>query len=213
MGREAASKQRRRQRIIEAAAELLVNRGTPPTVDEVADRAGVSRRTVFNYFPSVDDLIIAVGTDALSGLIESLNISGADSTAGSDDPAVVFAELATAVHRIDLVDAVVRLTRILGDTGYENPRIAALVRSTFVTIADRLVTTLTDHHPAADPFRIELMVSSVIGGVMVVYTNWVQRVGLSDSEDARRVWTELFEIHLRAVRDGYLAPSPPITRD
>lgn len=213
MGREAVSKQRRRQRIIEAAAELLVNRGTPPTVDEVADRAGVSRRTVFNYFPSVDDLIIAVGTDALSGLIESLHITSTESTTGSDDPAVVFAELATALHRIDLVDAVVRLTRILGDTGYENPRIAALVRSTFVTIADRLVTTLTDHHPTADPFRIELMVSSVIGGVMVVYTNWVQRVGLSDSEDARRVWTELFEIHLRAVRDGYLAPSPPITRD
>lgn len=204
--------QRRRQRIIDAATQLFVSHGTPPSVDDVADLAGVSRRTVFNYFPSVDDLIIAVGTDALSGLTEGLHFTSTHSAAGGDDPEVVFAEVATALRSIDLVDTVVRLTRILGDTGYENPRIAALVRNAFIAIADRMVSALTTHHPTADPFLIELMVSSLIGGVMVVYKNWVQRVGLSQSEDARRVWTELFETHLRAVRDGYLGAAAPTVR-
>ena len=57
-GREAGSKLRRRQRIIDAAAEVLVSKPRPLSVADVADRAGVSRRTVFNYFPSVDDLIM-----------------------------------------------------------------------------------------------------------------------------------------------------------
>lgn len=204
--------QRRRQRIIDAATELFVSEGTPPSVDEVADRAGVSRRTVFNYFPSVDDLIIAVGTDALGGLTESLHITGTDSTAGSDDPQVVFAEVAAALRSIDLVDTVVRLTRILGDTGYDNPRIARLVGNAFIAIAERMVSMLTAHHPTADPFQIKLMVSCLIGGVMVVYESWVQQVGLSDSEDARRVWSELFETHLRCVRDGYIAVASTTAR-
>ncbi len=196
--------QRRRQRIIDAATELLVSRGTPPSVDDVADRAGVSRRTVFNYFPSVDDLIIAVGTDALGGLIDALHVTRTSADA-NDDPEVVFAELATALRGVDLVDTVVRLTRILGDTGYENPRIATLVRNAFIAIADRMVSALVAQHPTADAFRIELMVSSLIGGVMVVYKNWVQRVGLSDSDEARQAWSDLFETHLLVVRDGYIA--------
>lgn len=212
-GREAGSKSRRRQRIIDAAANVLLQQVGPLSVGDVADRAGVSRRTVYNYFPSVDDLIIAVGADALEDLVDSLSFTSAGSPAAGDDPAVVFAEVATALRSIDLVDAVVRLTRILGGTGYENPRIVALVRTTFIAIAERMTSTLTAHHPAASAFEIELMVSSLIGGILVVHKNWVERVGVTDSAESRRVWSELFETHLRLVRDGYLAASAPAPDD
>jgi len=207
-GREAGSKLRRRQRIIDAAAEVLVSKPRPLSVADVADRAGVSRRTVFNYFPSVDDLIIAVGADALDGLVQGLNI-GAGSPATTDDATAVFEEVAAALRGIDLVDTVVRATRILGGTGFEDPRIANLVRDTFVAIADRMTSALTAKHPAANAFEIELLVSALIGGVVVVYKNWVERVGLTDSEQSRRVWSELFETHLHMVRDGYLAATAP----
>ncbi len=88
-----------------------------------------------------------------------------------------------------------------------HPRIAALVRTTFIAIADRMTSTLTARHPTASPFEIELMVSSLIGGVLVVYTTWAERVGVTDTARSRKVWSELFDIHLRFVRDGYLAAS------
>lgn len=46
-----------RTRIIRAAQEVLRRRGFRSTVDEVATVAGVSRRTVFRYFPTQDQLL------------------------------------------------------------------------------------------------------------------------------------------------------------
>lgn len=51
-------KRRRYRAIRQAAAELVRERGYEAmTYDAVAERAGVSRRTVFNYFPTKFDLI------------------------------------------------------------------------------------------------------------------------------------------------------------
>ena len=67
---------RRRQRIIEAATAVLTERGPAALpLDEIAERAGVSRRTVFNYFHSVEDLLVAVGADMLGGVIASLQVN------------------------------------------------------------------------------------------------------------------------------------------
>lgn len=56
--------QRRRTRkdILEAAARLL-RAGARPGIDEVAAEAGVSRATVYRYFPSVEALLIEAPLD------------------------------------------------------------------------------------------------------------------------------------------------------
>lgn len=47
--------------IHDAAAELVLERGMGSvTVDQIAQRAGVSQRTFFNYFPSKEDAVIGV---------------------------------------------------------------------------------------------------------------------------------------------------------
>jgi AcrR family transcriptional regulator len=98
-GREAASKERRRARIVQAATALLDERGAGGfSVDEVASRAGVSRRTVFNHFGSIDHLVVAVGTDMLSGLIDSLRLGPA---AGSPCPAADSGTADAAENRVD----------------------------------------------------------------------------------------------------------------
>jgi AcrR family transcriptional regulator len=87
-GREAASKERRRARIVQAATELLDERGAEGfSVDEVAARAGVSRRTVFNHFGSIDHLVVAVGTEMLRGLIDSLRLGPTAGTGAGGDGA------------------------------------------------------------------------------------------------------------------------------
>lgn len=46
-----------RDRLLQAAQELFVERGyDATTMDEIADRAEVSRATVFNYFPRKEEL-------------------------------------------------------------------------------------------------------------------------------------------------------------
>lgn len=51
---------RNREAVVLAALELIRDHGRVPTMDEVAERSGVSARSVFRYFDDSDDLVGAV---------------------------------------------------------------------------------------------------------------------------------------------------------
>lgn len=61
-----------RDRILDAARDLILHRHPAAlTVQQIADTAGVSHRTIYRYFPTKDELIHAVAerpTDAVLGL-------------------------------------------------------------------------------------------------------------------------------------------------
>ncbi|HMJ75349.1 MAG TPA: TetR/AcrR family transcriptional regulator [Iamia sp.] len=59
-GRRERRKQEVRQRVLDAAIALGVERGwDTTTMDAIADRADVARATVFNHFPKKDDVVQA----------------------------------------------------------------------------------------------------------------------------------------------------------
>ena len=68
-------RQRRRTRaaIVDAAAKLLRDGRTTPAVTEIAEAADVSRRTVYQYFPTVDQLLL----DATLGLLSQSEVDTA----------------------------------------------------------------------------------------------------------------------------------------
>src|ERR1700720_4657236 len=70
-GRREHQKQDRERRIIAAARRLFDRKGYANTaVEEIADRAGVAVGTLYNYFPSKDELLLTIlrrETDALIG--------------------------------------------------------------------------------------------------------------------------------------------------
>jgi AcrR family transcriptional regulator len=72
-------RQRRRTRsaILDAAAELLRSGGPTPGVNEIAEAADVSRRTVYQYFPTVEQLLL----DATLGLLSQAAVDDAISQA------------------------------------------------------------------------------------------------------------------------------------
>ena len=78
-------RQRRRTRsaIINATAELLRSGRSAPGVNEIADAADVSRRTVYQYFPTVEQLLL----DATLGLLSQAAVDDAIHRAdpGGDD--------------------------------------------------------------------------------------------------------------------------------
>jgi len=54
-----------RQRVLRAARHVLATRGLDARVEDVADAAGLSRRTVFRYFPNRDGLLAAAVLDGI----------------------------------------------------------------------------------------------------------------------------------------------------
>ena len=58
LGGRVRQKQRTRAALVAAAREL-VTAGTRPTVEEAAERAGISRTTAYRYFPSQTALLVA----------------------------------------------------------------------------------------------------------------------------------------------------------
>ena len=64
-GREA-QRRRTRKAIVDAAIRLLGDGRTTPSIDEIATAADVSRRTIYLYFPTLDQLLMEATLGALN---------------------------------------------------------------------------------------------------------------------------------------------------
>jgi AcrR family transcriptional regulator len=112
------ARQRRRTRaaIVQAAAELLRS-GATPSVGDVADAADVSRRTVYLYFPTLEQLLL----DATLGLLSQTAVDEAIDAADAGDDAtqrvdaMIRALFAASSDTLPLGRSLLRLT--VGDTG------------------------------------------------------------------------------------------------
>jgi AcrR family transcriptional regulator len=119
-------RQRRRTRtaIVAAAADLL-RAGKNPTVNDIAEAADVSRRTVYQYFPTLEQLQI----DATLGLLSQTAVDEAiDAADTGTDPtervAAMIRALATmSTETLPLGRSLIRLTvdAPAGDDG-DSPR-------------------------------------------------------------------------------------------
>lgn len=119
-------RQRRRTRaaIVNAAAELLRSGNTTPGVNEIAQAADVSRRTVYQYFPTVEQLLL----DATLGLLSQTAV---DSAIDQADPggdafdrvdAMVRAIADEAAQTMPLGRSLIRLTVDAPDGNTAQPR-------------------------------------------------------------------------------------------
>ncbi|HEX6713478.1 MAG TPA: TetR family transcriptional regulator [Thermoleophilaceae bacterium] len=72
-GLRERKKQQTREDIARAAMKLFSKRGFDAvTVAEVADAAGVSEKTVFNYFPAKEDLVFPEGEARWTALLDAI---------------------------------------------------------------------------------------------------------------------------------------------
>jgi AcrR family transcriptional regulator len=102
-----SQRRRTRKAIVDAAIELIAD-GHTPSIDEIARAADVSRRTIYMYFPTLDQLLI----DATAGAFSNVAIDAAlDQVADSDDSALRAETLARAM--LDLAPDALPLGRQL----------------------------------------------------------------------------------------------------
>ena len=210
--RRAALKERHRRAIVDAAAALMAEReGVAFTVDDLAARADVSRRTVFNHFASVDDIVLAVCTEVLGGVVDAFVARAATAPTGTSaapaDPAgstaSMFDEVAHAVRTTDLVTPMAYLTRTLGLPDDQSSWRAATLLRSFHELSERFAAAMAARHPDADVLDVDLVVHSLMSGLMALYRHWYALTGAADDDASRAVWAGLVDRLITAARTGY----------
>lgn len=212
-------RQRHRRAIIDAARALLDERESDGfTVDELADRADVSRRTVFNHFASVDDIVITACSEVLGELLVAFEaLASAQGTRGSESS--LFDEVTGALTSTDLVPPMAYLTRVLGAEQEErSARQAMMLHLVFTDASEHLCQGILRRHPEADELTTRLLVGALMSGLVVLHGQWFAATGGAVDARSRTVWAELLGRLIDLTRGGFddpdasrrLIPPPPL---
>lgn len=130
------------QRLIRTARQLAAERGFDDfTLDELAERAGVSRRSLFNYFPSKVDAVLGLPPRACAAAIDEFAAGGPSGDLLYDAGAVVHALLQDKdMSHEDWVT----LRRVMD----RNPKLAGLAIERFRDVGVELVDLVSERDAA-----------------------------------------------------------------
>ncbi|OIH94399.1 TetR/AcrR family transcriptional regulator [Curtobacterium sp. MCBA15_001] len=204
--RRAALKAKHRAAILQAARDLIQERGGRDfSVDDLAARADIARRTVFNHFSSLDEVLLAVCEQELSVIIDRFLTDVAATPVGDGSRAAMFDELESAARGADLAPAIASMYRILGEPERENQKAAVLTQTAFTRVTDRLRAEVVRRHPGADELDTALLVESLMSGIVVIAEHWLRTTGPRTDQPALDAWDALLARLVHSVRSGYMA--------
>jgi AcrR family transcriptional regulator len=202
--RRSRLKARHRQAIVDAAGRLIDARQGPRfSVDELAAEADVSRRTVFNHFDSLDDVILAACSQILDAVAGSFRDAATVAPARGGGLAQVFDEIVDAVRGTDLPRLTAYLWRALGGVEAPAARQQRFMEVALSRVADDLAVEVLRRNPSTDPLDAELLVSSLLHGVAVIARRWLDEFGGATTPAARRSWDDLMDRLVTRLRAGY----------
>jgi AcrR family transcriptional regulator len=126
------------RRILDATRARLSEAGTTNT-SEVAEALGVTRQTIYRYFPTTEDLLDAASLDAAADLQERLVAHVIDHLSGSGDGAEAAVEAIAFVYEYLHDDSV--LARLLAP-GRISSTTAALTAPSSIALGGKLLADL-----------------------------------------------------------------------
>ncbi|MBB1517564.1 TetR/AcrR family transcriptional regulator [Tessaracoccus sp. MC1679] len=143
--------EQRRAAIIEASIPLLGEHGQALTTRMVAEAAGVAEGTIFRVFDSLDDLVAATISEALSA--ERL----ADRLAASDLDGDIETQTRTAIELIEqyLHSVHTMFVAAHGATKHSAPHAAQCARTELEARTTELDAWMTDHF---EPYRSQITI-------------------------------------------------------
>jgi AcrR family transcriptional regulator len=207
LDRRAALKARHRESILGAAAALIRERGKPHfSVDELAERADVARRTVFNHFASLDEIVMITCTRVLMDAVAEFQAATEATPIGDGSRHSLFSEITSAVRGMDLPTVVAYLWGVLDEDGKDG-RSESAMQDVFTRTTEQLSQDLARRSADLDALEVEILVSSLMNGIAVVSRHWIARTGGALDEPSRALWDELLERLVVSVRAGYSAAS------
>lgn len=200
----SAVKTRHRQAILAAAEELVAERGGAGfSADDLAQRANVSRRTIFNHFPSLDDVLLTVCAETLGQAVAHLRATGGAAPAGRTAREAMFNAAAAALRAGGLSDPILRVWRTLGAGAGDDSRNWAFAQEAMALLAGEMAGLLLAADPTADPLDVGLLASSLSHGLAVIAQIWIQTAP-PGGDPAQADWDRLLERLIDSVGSGYL---------
>lgn len=152
----------RRRRLIEATVEVLGEVGADRlTMDMVAERADAATRTIYNYFPTRQDLLSAVQAELLQAFRDTLQLEIPE----TGEPAERLRQFVAVLF--DMYDQQgAALTTLLE---FDEPGVRAQVRDMRAWRRDRLEQILQS---ASDTLRLPIGQAVAFAFVMINHVSW-----------------------------------------
>jgi AcrR family transcriptional regulator len=108
--------------ILDAASDLIFERGLSAPLDEIARRAGVSKQTIYNHYGSKAELVRALIDRRIQSVTAPLDVTGADVS-----PQAALAAYARVLLETVTVDRGIALLRLLIQSAPHSPELSRTV--------------------------------------------------------------------------------------
>jgi AcrR family transcriptional regulator len=187
----------RRRRLIEATVEVLGEVGADRlTMDMVAERADAATRTIYNYFPTRQDLLSAVQAELLQAFRDTLQLEIPE----TGEPAERLRQFVAVLF--DMYEQQgAALTTLLQ---FDEPGIRAQVQEMRAWRRDRLEQIF---RPASDTLRLPVGQAVAFAFVMTNHISWRvlrEEIGLTQGQAVETTTTGieagLFRVSTRRTR-------------
>lgn len=169
VSRREQNKAATRSAIVTAAVDMLrSDPDEPVTADRVAEAAGVSRRTFFNYFGSIEAALNVPMDDFLDLAVENLG------TLPEDTPV---AEAAVRAIRDAISADALRPVAELFLLAQSNPQLARLQMESWNTCAERIVEFLREDDADVPPLAASTFAQALVGAGRAAFAHWGHELG------------------------------------
>ena len=206
VGLREQKKARTRADLIEAAYALIREDGMEAvTAEAVADRAGVSRRTFFNYFPSVESVLVEGASDFFTALGRQLE------ACPDDEPVLDSLErLIAAPQDPAMLDKI----SVLGVVGLRSPQARVIIQSFLHEWLMWFGPHLRRRLPEGTPelYVINLATATVAAAQASIFV-WAGRTGASLTADSVAQLQTILAESMHFVRTGFVRPTAATPKD
>lgn len=167
-GLRARNRERTAKRLEEAAWEIVSEKGFDAvTADAVADRAGVSRRTFFNYYPRVELVLQERMRAAIAGLVDRFIARPADEDLECSLDAVL-----SEPFDAELLDKAVI---VFGQSPISPAARFFLTEAQDMEIAQVAEALQRRGEPWTDPVAAQVVARAVMGACYIATVAWLDR--------------------------------------
>ncbi|GAA2244790.1 hypothetical protein GCM10010401_17590 [Rarobacter faecitabidus] len=186
--------------MLAAARVLVAERGAfDLTFDEIAERAEVSRRTIFNHFPTREDLVIALCEDVVVDVIEAMTLELQAAPTGAYTVPDYFAALTSSLTAIDLPAVIERIAKLI-DPDDRPARRTALLTTAFSTVGTLIHDETRRRLPTLGELQVDLLASAFINGICVIAETWHSDPG---ADPDRSKWSAMLSTLMSSLERGY----------
>lgn len=192
-----------RRAIVVAAGELVDAHGVKGvSVDDLARRAGVSRRTIFNHFSSAEDAVYEYLSEMVSQLIGTVLDNVPQPRAGREaELDEVYQDLVAATQASNLLELLHPLLSHVSPLP-DSPSTVLWGDKVTAAATDRVEAVLGQRLPHRDGFELRVVASTLINTIALCVSEWTVRTGGRLERETQRVWDHLFESALHVLGRG-----------